>query len=45
MDKKKTGKLIRDARTKKNYTQSELGDLLGVSNKAVSPWENGGSLS
>lgn len=44
MDKKKTGKLIRDARTKKNYTQSELGNLLGVSNKAVSRWENGDSF-
>lgn len=36
MDKKKTGTLIREARIKKNYTQSELGDLIGVSNKAVS---------
>ena len=44
MDKKKTGNLIKDARTKKNYTQSELGDLLSVSNKAVSRWENGDSF-
>ncbi len=44
MDKKKTGALIRDARSRKNYTQSELGDLLGVSNKAVSRWENGDSF-
>ncbi len=44
MDKKKTGKLIKEARVKKNYTQSELGDLLGVSNKAVSRWENGDSF-
>ena len=36
MDKMKTGTLIKEARIKKNYTQSELGDLLGVSNKAVS---------
>ncbi|MDD6155920.1 MAG: helix-turn-helix transcriptional regulator [Lachnospiraceae bacterium] len=41
MDKKKTGNLIKEARTKKKYTQSELGDLLGVSNKAVSRWEKG----
>ena len=34
MDKTKTGNLIKNARTKKNYTQSELGNLLGVSNKA-----------
>lgn len=44
MDKKKTGNLIREARTKKDYTQSELGDLLGVTNKAVSRWENGESF-
>lgn len=44
MDKKRTGILIKEARVKKNYTQSELGDLLGVSNKAVSRWENGDSF-
>ena len=44
MDKQKTGVLIREARIKKNYTQSELGDLLGVSNKAISRWENGDSF-
>ena len=44
MDKQKTGNIIKEARVKKNYTQTELGDLLGVSNKAVSRWENGGSL-
>lgn len=44
MDKKKTGNLIKESRTRKNYTQSELGDLLGVSNKAVSRWENGESF-
>lgn len=38
------GALIREARIKKNYTQSELGDLIGVSNKAVSRWENGDSF-
>lgn len=41
MDKKKTGKMIRQARINKGYTQSELGDLIGVSNKAISRWENG----
>lgn len=44
MDKKKTGELIKDARTRKNYTQSELGELLGVTNKAVSRWETGESF-
>ena len=44
MDKKKTGNLIREARQCKNYTQSELGKMLGVTNKAVSRWENGESF-
>ena len=35
MDKKKTGELIKEARMQKNYTQGELGDLVGVSDKAV----------
>lgn len=44
MDKMKTGTLIKEARIKKNYTQTELGDLLGVTNKAVSRWEKGKSF-
>ncbi len=44
MDMIKTGNMIRDARTQKGYTQAELGTLLGVSNKAVSRWENGDSF-
>lgn len=44
MDKKRTGELIKKARVQKGYTQTELGDLIGVSNKAVSRWENGDSF-
>ena len=44
MDKIKTGNMIREARTQKGYTQTELGALIGVSNKAVSRWENGDSF-
>ncbi len=44
MDKYKTGELIRTARTNKGYTQTELGDLIGVTNKAVSRWEKGESF-
>ncbi len=44
MDKEKTGKLIKEARIRKGYTQTELGDLLGVTNKAVSRWEKGDSF-
>lgn len=45
MDKQKTGELIRNARIKKGYTQVELGDLIGVTNKAISRWEKGVSHS
>jgi transcriptional regulator with XRE-family HTH domain len=44
MDKQKTGELIRNARIKKGYTQVELGDLIGVTNKAISRWEKGDSF-
>lgn len=44
MDKEKTGELIRQARMEKGLTQSELGDLIGVTNKAVSRWERGESF-
>ena len=44
MDKQKTGELIKSVRIKKGYTQVELGDLLGVTNKAISRWEKGDSF-
>lgn len=44
MDKQKTGELIKNARIKKGYTQVELGDLIGVTNKAISRWEKGDSF-
>ncbi len=44
MDKQKTGTIIKEARMKKGYTQQELGDLIGISNKAISRWENGDSF-
>lgn len=44
MDKQKTGELIKNARIKKGYTQVELCDLLGVTNKAISRWEKGDSF-
>ena len=36
MDKKKTGKIIRQARINKGYTQSELGDLIVLGLTALS---------
>ena len=41
MDQIKTGELICALRKKKNYTQLELAEQLGVSDKAVSKWERG----
>lgn len=38
------GKIIRDARLKKGYTQKEIADRLGVTDKAVSKWECGRSF-
>lgn len=41
MDYQKVGRYIADCRKKKNMTQRELADKLGVTNKAVSKWETG----
>ena len=37
----KTGSFIKLLRTSHNFTQEELGDLVYVTRKAVSKWENG----
>ncbi len=41
MNSKKVGKFISEERKKKNLTQKQLADLLGVTDKAVSRWETG----
>ena len=35
------GKLIKDARLTKGYTQEELGNLVGVQKSAIAKYENG----
>lgn len=40
-----TGNTIRKLRESKHLTQSELGERIGVSDKAVSKWETGVSQS
>ncbi len=41
MDQIKTGKFIAEERKAKKYTQRELADKLGISDKTVSKWERG----
>ena len=41
MNQEKIGKFISERRKAKKLTQSELGSILGVSDKSVSKWENG----
>lgn len=44
MDLQKIGKFIKEQRKKKNLTQVELADKLGVSEKSVSKWECGNGM-
>ena len=44
MDTYVTGLTIKNLREKKGLTQTELGNMLGVSYKAVSKWERGINL-
>lgn len=44
MDQVKIGKFIAQLRKELGMTQTELGEMLGVSYKAVSKWENGRNL-
>lgn len=44
MNQIKIGKFIAKCRKEKGFTQQELADKLGVTDKAISKWENGRSL-
>ena len=41
MDQIAIGKFIAKKRKEKNFTQEQLAERLGVSNKTVSKWETG----
>ncbi len=41
MDQKKTGRLLKELRSEKGLTQEQLSEMLGVSNRSISRWENG----
>ncbi|WP_075720323.1 helix-turn-helix transcriptional regulator [Roseburia sp. 499] len=44
MDLKKIGCFLSELRHEHNETQEKLGEILGVSNKTISRWENGNYL-
>ena len=44
IDVKKVGLFIAECRKSKNWTQKQLGEKLGVTDRAVSKWETGSSL-
>ena len=44
MDQIKIGKFIAKCRKKQNLTQSQLAEKIGVTDRAVSKWENGKSM-
>lgn len=41
MDQKKTGSFLRELRKEKELTQEQLSEILGVTNRSISRWENG----
>ena len=43
MDQVKIGKFIAECRKKENLTQMQLAEKLGITDRAISKWENGNS--
>ena len=44
MDQIKIGKFIKECRTQNNLTQMQLAEKLGITDRAVSKWENGRAM-
>jgi transcriptional regulator with XRE-family HTH domain/DNA-directed RNA polymerase subunit RPC12/RpoP len=44
IDQVKTGRFIAGCRKEKDLTQAQLAEMLGITDRAVSKWENGKSL-
>lgn len=44
MDQQKIGQFLRECRKEKSITQEQLAEMLGVTNRSVSRWENGSNL-
>ena len=41
MDQQKVGRFLKELRNEKKLTQAELAEMLGVTNRSISRWENG----
>ena len=44
MDQQKIGQFLRECRKEKGITQEQLAEMIGVTNRSVSRWENGSNL-
>ena len=44
MNQEKIGKFIAECRKEQNYTQEVLAEKLGITDRAISKWENGKSM-
>ena len=44
MDQLKIGKFIAEMRKEQSYTQRQLADILGISDKTISKWETGHNM-
>ena len=44
MDQKKTGSFLRELRKEKQFTQEQLAEWFGVTNRSVSRWETGSNM-
>ncbi len=44
MNQQKVGQFLKELRNEKSITQAELAEVLGVSNRSISRWENGSTM-
>ena len=44
MDQRKVGLFLKELRSEKSVTQAELAEIMGVSNRSISRWENGTTM-